>query len=144
MDNLKQIEQERFGCLSNLPLPINKIRKKARNLANKIKSIDTKQVTHASCSKSESNLSMSLNSKWDLKEHNEEQPKKASKYYTCKTQNLYTIKNGEIVRISGGTASNLKEEEVKQISLEELKSMPKFQDYQEGTTSKVVKKQFIL
>lgn len=144
MDNIKQIEQDRFGSSSSLPLPISKIRKKARNLANKIKSIDNKLMLPVSFSKPETSLSLASSSKWDIKECINQQPKKEPKHYTCKAQNFYTIRNGEIVKINDNATSEIKQEEGKQMSLEELKSNSKFQDYQEGVPSRVKIKLFLV
>lgn len=146
MDDIKQIEHECFAHLSNSALPINKIRKKARNLANKIQLAEKGPVLPTNCPKPQNNSSLVSSSKWDSQECDAEvETIKTVKHYTCKPQNFYTIKNGEIVKLKndhGNASHKFEEEAVKQVGLEELKCDPKFRDYQEGTPSKVKNSNF--
>lgn len=135
MDNIKQIEEERFGNTTTEKIPLNKIRKKARNLTNKIAKI--RNTVEENTEKIQvGRIKYSANSKWDVKESIPEEPKpNVAKHYSCKPERLYTIKDGEIVQI---TRSNPTSHLLERVNLEEIKSNPKFANYTEGEPSNVI------
>lgn len=70
-----------------------------------------------------------------------------SKIYSCKEKKLFTIKNGKIVQITKKNNEDIdtiekekdsnKNELISRLSVEDIKKIPKFQNYEEGTPSKV-------
>lgn len=104
---------------------LKKIRKKARALGNDIAQLN-KECPHAMigpqpCPITES-LNLNKNSLWD----SSKEPCKIERNIGCKTQKLYTIKNGNIVETNN---------EVKQLTVEEIRKNPKFADYNAKTPS---------
>lgn len=144
MDQIKEIENDCFGHLQSSPLPsFNKIRKKCRNLANKIKHIDSVEITppNTALSKKDPTNFVSV-TKWDSKEITEScTGQKPSKLYSCSPGNLYTIKDGQIIRINKDNSSvsckcdNSKS--YKQLSIEEIKKIERFQNYEPGNPTNV-------
>lgn len=135
MDALKEIEKQCFGSTEKLDL--SKIRKKARNLQNKIAKIGN--VVEENCPKKKTNeIEFVSNSKWDVKESVpcEAAPPKIIKQYTCKPQKLFTIKDGQILEINS-TKKSIKNDGSERISLEEIKKDPKFANYETGEESRV-------
>lgn len=135
MDAIKEIEKECFGSTEELNL--SKIRKKARNLQNKIAKIGN--VIEENCPKKKPNeIEFASNSKWDVKESVtcDATPPKIVKQYSCKPQKLFTIKDGKIVEINS-TKSSIKNDGSERISPEEIKKDPKFADYETGEESRV-------
>lgn len=105
---------------------IKKIRKKARNLVNKINNMN--ETTPEPPKPDWKVTSLASKSKWDVKELSEIE-KKPLKRYECKNQNFYTIVNGEIVPI------HKKPTGIKRLTVEEIKSFPKFSNYEPGEPS---------
>lgn len=150
MDNIKSLENDLFPRHPEIhsynPKDISLIRKKARKLANKLENRN-KPANLEKCDRKSKNFddkqaffNTTNVSKWDLEVSKKltENKSKAMKLFTCKTQNFYIIKNGEIVK--------LKPEEVdsnnlgvarQKLSLDEIKEIPRFKNYNEGIPSNV-------
>lgn len=147
MDQIKQIESDCFGHLQSSPLPtLNKIQKKCRNLANKIKRFDGVEPTSTNITSTEKEKDMTFVSfsKWDSKEITESRiEKKPSKIYTCNPGNLYTIKDGQIIRINKDCDNSYVNnscdvsEGNKRLSIEEIKKIDRFRNYEPGAPSNV-------
>lgn len=141
MDGVKEFEKQWFGSTEKLDL--SKIRKKARNLQNKIAKIGN-TVGENCPRKRPYDVGFSSNSKWDVKESVpcEQTAPKIVKQYTCKPQKLYTIKDGQIVEINSvGQAENtIKNDGSERVSLEDIKKHPRFANYETGEESKVKEK----
>ncbi|XP_044256101.1 RNA-binding protein 41-like isoform X2 [Tribolium madens] len=121
MDQLKNVEQQLINDSS--PINIKKIRKKARRLA--------KQINSSVNPPNEPIIqNQSLHTKWDSKISVTTPPQKEPKTYTCKSQNYYTIKDGEIIQINHTPE--------KKLSIEEIRKIPKFQNYDKGTPCSVL------
>lgn len=142
MDQIKEIEGDCFGHLQSSPLPtLNKIQKKCRNLANKIKrtgGVEKTSPNFISTEKEKGNAAFVSVSKWDSKEVTETRIEvKPSKVYTCNPGNLYTIKDGQIVRINKDSNSCNVSEVNKRLSIEEIKKIDRFQNYEPGDPTNV-------
>lgn len=125
-----------------------KIRREARKLARRIQSVkDRKEKGENKIETESANLKkehlfiegelVTIKSKWDMREAPQECVKPtARKTYTCKPQHFYTIKNGQIVKLTPEEveAKNLSGEKQK-LSLEEIRKLPKFTNYEEGAPS---------
>lgn len=146
MDSIKEIEKQYFGNIERLNL--NKIRKKARNLQNKVAKVGINMIEENCPKKKSSECDFSVNSKWDVKESviSVTSTSKMAKEYTCKPQKLYTIEDGRIVQLDTTNQSintfNVHSRE--RINLEEIKKDPKFANYEEGEESRVRLKMFSL
>lgn len=139
MDEIKKIEKEYFGSTETLNL--RKIRKKARNLQNKITRINNDVISNNCPNKNSTEVTFSLNSKWDVKDCNSYQPStsKIVKQYSCKPQKLYTVQDGQIVEINSENHTvNTRTDGTERLSLEEIKKDPKFANYEEGEESNVI------
>ncbi|EFA02104.2 RNA-binding protein 41 [Tribolium castaneum] len=119
LDQLKSVEQQLMTDLA--PVNVKKIRKKARRLGKQINS------GNPPLNEPEIQFQTSGNTKWDLKD-SPQIP--ITKTYTCdKPPNYYTIKDGQIIQIN---------QTVTKLSLEEIRNLPKFQNYDKGTPSNVL------
>lgn len=116
---------EEFSANQTKKHTLKKIRKKARALGNDIAQLN-KECPHAvigpqPCPIREP-LNLNKNSLWD----SSKEPCKIERNIGCKTQKLYTIKNGSIVE-----ANN----KLEQLTVEEIRKNPKFADYNVKTPS---------
>lgn len=130
MDDIKQVEQQLVKNIS--PVNIKKIRKRARNLAKQITLIEDPPLEEPKIRTK--SVVINSNTKWDSKQRDEitKLEIKEKKTYSCQSQNFYTIKNGEIVKV------NSPESETKKLTIDEIKKISKFQNYEKGEPSKVL------
>ncbi|KAF2899637.1 hypothetical protein ILUMI_06546 [Ignelater luminosus] len=149
--NIKEIEHDRFSYLNETPLPsISKIRRKARKLLNRVNKVSNSEMTISNDQFMSNNSYKHVedntfvkSSKWDITvPEKEENTTKIieKKVYMCKPQNYYTIRNGEIVKLSKSEceAKQLQIISTAKLSTEEIKKLPKFQNYESGKPSKVL------
>lgn len=130
IDDIASIEKEFLDDLGTFEKQnIDKIRKKARNLADKINSLDESIPEPPKPDRRVENLFVT-SSNWDVKETVNEV--KETKRYECKNQKFYTIVDGEIVEMD---SNKCKKAELKKLSVEEIRSLPKFHNYESGTPS---------
>ncbi|RZC41288.1 RNA-binding protein 41-like, partial [Asbolus verrucosus] len=128
MDDIKNIEMQFTGNISSINT--KKIRRRARNLQKQIDAIST--ITVKEPLTVFKNSPFSESSKWDVKEFPKEQSDK-KKVYSCKPQNYYTIKDGEIVKIN--SVDRNRKYTGDKLSVEEIKKIPKFENYTTGVPS---------
>lgn len=125
---------------------IKKIRKKARALSNKVKNL-IEPDAHPRKSM-ERGGKLQRKTKWDVKEPECVARKveiiDKDKVYSCKPQNWYTIKDGEIIKLNEDKTipekinTEERDSNKSKLSLEELKSIPKFSSYEAGTPSRTL------
>lgn len=139
MDNLKLMEKNLITRLSEKTLTPSKIQKEIRRRANKIASFDTNRITTNDLKIKDEEAHAFVNeSKWDMQGKNDITPEHVAKVYTCKQQNVYTIKNGKIIKLSQDKIPkkiNIQMEN--KLSIEEIKTILKFKNYDIGLPSKV-------
>ncbi|XP_050299294.1 RNA-binding protein 41-like [Anthonomus grandis grandis] len=130
MDYLPDLDkklQEEIQDYSQLDL--KKMRKKARSLGKQIQELDNCKPKPDD---KQSKASLNRQSLWDVKEVPQEiiTVKQEEKVYSCKPQNWYCIKDGEIVKLNKDhTIPKSK------LTLEEIKGIPKFANYTTGAPS---------
>ncbi|GLV43410.1 uncharacterized protein CBL_03952 [Carabus blaptoides fortunei] len=145
INQLVQLERDHFGYLNSSEIlpSLKKRRKKARKYLDRTEDSIILTVPDVQLSNSSNGKK---NSKWDLKhvpienkficKSNEE------KVYTCNNKVYYTIRNNEIVKLN---SPSVDEEDIdvqtiieKKLTEEEIRNIPRFQNYQRGTLSKVL------
>lgn len=103
---------------------LKKIRRKARALGEEITQLNSEQpdvIGPQQCP--DTGLpNLNKNSLWDVTK----EPSQTERNIGCKTQKFYTIKNGNIVQINN---------KVEQLTVEEIRKIPKFADYNAKTPS---------
>lgn len=148
IDNIKSIEQKLFPILTTDPQNVAKIRKKARKLAAiiadntssnavQLQSRDNLVQAH----KFTLNPNLKRSSKWDIQSDLADNlPTK--KVFTCLPQNYYTIRSGEIIKLDDKETKERNLVDLKKrLSVEEIRNLPKFKNFDKGTPSKVYFKQ---
>ena len=135
IDSIKQSEIELLNRLNYVPLSPKKIQKRIRNLSKKVENIgkipETLKYTNLSRNRKG-------NSNWDCTIQQNLTESKMSKTYGCKPQTMYTIKDGRIVNLLDITPSKQFFQINRKMSIEEIKQLPKFKNYDSGTPSKVM------
>lgn len=149
INQLQQLERDHFGYLSSsesVP-PLKKRRKKARKYLDNTDDPIVLTVPDIPTKSSVSNGNKS--SKWDLKHvpiENKFIPKTSDgKMYTCNNKVYYTIRNNEIVKLHSSHVDGTEKVEnidvqsiiEKKLTEEEIRNIPRFQNYERGTVSKV-------
>jgi hypothetical protein len=136
MDQIKLLEEQFTSDQS--PVNIKKIRRKARCLTKQIEAASSSAKQEPAVNKSASNNDIfNWNSKWDKKESEDNSYiLTEKKTFTCKPQNYYTIKDGKIIKIIHTEMD--KEVPKNKLSVEEIKQIAKFSNYEKGTPSKIL------
>ncbi|ERL86580.1 hypothetical protein D910_03987 [Dendroctonus ponderosae] len=137
MDELPALEKQFMKDIEDLSqCNVKKIRKTARSLARRIESLD--------CRVAPANYTEPANLKrdtlWDVKElisapTKQVQTVDKTRKYGCKPQDLYTVKDGTIIKL---TADRTVIETGQKLSLNELKNIAKFSNYEAGQPSNVL------
>ncbi|KAJ3658677.1 hypothetical protein Zmor_010402 [Zophobas morio] len=139
MDLITGVEEELMKNLA--PVDVKKIRKKARSLAKQIDDIGNPTLKEPIIKEPRADgAAFCRKTKWDLKECKVENNKATeSKVFTCKPQNYYTIRDGVILKINNAPESdNNSTKQQKKLSVEEIKKIPKFENYEKGISSKIL------
>lgn len=138
LNNIKQIESQLFPKVTRELIDVKKIRRKARKLAGKL---NTNYSTNIVSSTQSQSLVKNNISKWDVKEATPDVlNKKENKLHTCLPQTYYTIRDGQIVKLNkGSTDYTTSSTNRQQLTLDEIKQIPKFKNYKIGVPSKVYK-----
>lgn len=141
MDNIRDLENNMFSHLYEKKLIPSKIKKQIRRYANKINTSTASIGSSSSDLIKNENPSFVNHSKWDQREIEATSTISVNttpKKYTCKRQNYYTVRNGEIVQLTqNDSVKRLEIETINRLSIEEIKAIPKFKDYIAGSPSKV-------
>ncbi|XP_060530742.1 uncharacterized protein LOC132704632 isoform X2 [Cylas formicarius] len=130
MEKISELERDLMESIKNFSH--TKVRKKIRNLSNKIKHLERVPDDKNSTSKKGSD------SLWDVKETIPTETTieliKREKMYSCKPENLYTIKDGVIVKLTKPQVTPRLEVGGK-LSVNKIKEIPKFKDWTPGDPS---------
>lgn len=133
--DIKDIEKQRFEHLADSYLPpISVIRKKSRKLQRRLNTTPNFQDIPLK-------PPVNSKSKWDIKTNTESVPNipiVEKKVFTCLPRSYYTIRNGEIVKLTNSEISTKHLDVAPKLSLEEIKELPKFKGYSPGVPSKVL------
>lgn len=138
MDNICTLEQNFMDNVDLFtPVDIKKIRKKARSLARAMNQTGDLQTTNDDTKNSKKPVD---NSKWDVTESDDNFKEKvqivSKGVHTCKPQKLYTIRDGKIVELKSDIPqSSHSNSEIKQLSIDEIKNIARFNDYDPGEIS---------
>lgn len=143
MDHVQDISTNLFSHLYQEKLVPSKIQKQIRRYANKLNAGSSTESKHLDVSEQYQRVSHNFvkDSKWDQQVTTsiKSTPVNCSqKIYSCLPQNYYTIRNGEIIKL--GSSSSIREiriDRAHQLSVDEIRAIPKFKDYTTGLPSKV-------
>ncbi|XP_065158007.1 RNA-binding protein 41-like [Atheta coriaria] len=136
MDSIKEMDSIYKEATNQLTPDINKIRRKARKVANRLRKDDVTTVPVTTVTPT---LNCDSKTLWDKTEIPENKTsRKQTVQYTCKNQNFYTIKDGEIIKIDNQPNKTKVPQVTGQLSLEEIKQLPQFTNYQPGKPSNVI------
>ncbi|KAF7281220.1 hypothetical protein GWI33_005010 [Rhynchophorus ferrugineus] len=145
MDELPDIEKRLSETIKDYSsIDYKKIQKKARSIGNKITNLkcEIRNIDNFENNSIIPLKQLGAESKWDVHERVSGESSKIinkSKIYDCKPQMLYTIRNGQIVQLNSTPQGNqVSITDKSKLTLDEIKKIPKFANYEPGIPSKIL------